>query len=45
MFGGTNKLVFTSAPTPDILALYRLGVRVSVNLIPELSMLSAVITI
>ena len=45
MSGGTNKLVLTRAPTPTTPALNCRGVLVSVNLTPELSMLSAIVTI
>ena len=40
VFGGTNKLVFTRDPSPIMPALTCRGLCVSVNLMPELSMLS-----
>ena len=43
VFGGTNKLVFTWDPSPIMPALNCRGPRVSVNLMPELSMLSVTI--
>ena len=43
VFGGTNKLLLMLDPTPDTPALNCLGVRVTVNLKPELSKLSTVV--